>query len=263
MPERIVGLTGGWKLPYMPSGNPRVSWIGITDPPVTVAPYDHHSPLASRHTCTRAAPGRALRALRPVSRVHSCLHSLNQRHQRCGNAADGRQAQGIERKVALGLPSVPVQARPEVAHSRRIERRSAVGLLRWHAAELRWHAAESWWIRRLRCQFENPGCTQAMRQPAAKGRVPGRSRWILEHGVRLLPELHEAPWRDRAIGHAGFEHVDFYHCRHLLAHLSGRPDRLQGLAPDGIGHHIGEFGLRGSRLARRSRLSDSLKGPYV
>ena len=163
-------------------------------------------------------------------------------------------------KSTLGLPSVPVQARAEVARPRRIERRSAGGLLRWHAAEFWWHAAEFWWLRRLRRQFESPSRTQAMCEISAKGRVPGRSRWSLQHGVRLLSQLHEAPWCHRAIDHSGFEHVDPEHRRHFFAYLSGRPDRLQGLAPDGSGHHAGEFGLRGSRLANPSRLSDSLKG---
>ena len=131
----------------IPSGNPRGSWIDVTDLPVTLAPYEHHSPLPSRHTSPRAAPGRALRTLRPRPRLHPRPHGLDQRHQRCGNAADGRQAerqaQAIERKVVLGLPTMPVQARAEVARPRSFERRSAVGILRWHAAEF-------WWLRRLR-----------------------------------------------------------------------------------------------------------------
>jgi len=243
----------------MPSGNPQDSWIGVTGPPVTLAPYEHHSLLPSRHTSPRAAPGRALRTLCPLPRLHPRPHVLDQRHQRCGNAADGRQAErqakAIERKVVLGLPKMPVQARAEIARPRRIERRSAGGLLRWRAAEfwrLQWHTTEFWWLRRLRRQFESPSRTQAMRQPAAKGRVPGRtgrSRWILQHGVRRLSQLHEAPWCHRAIGHSGLEHVDPEHRRHLLAHLSGRSDGLQGLAPDGHGHPDGGFGLRGSRRA--------------
>ena len=116
----------------MPSGNPRDSWIGVTGPPVTLAPYEHHSPHPSRHTSPRAAPRRALRTLRPRPRLHPRPHGLDQRNQRCGNAANGRQAerqaQAIERKVVVGLPSVPVQARAEVARPRRIERRSAVEL---------------------------------------------------------------------------------------------------------------------------------------
>ena len=143
----------------MPSGNPRDSWIDVTGLPVTLPPYEHHSPLPSRHTSPRAAPGRALRTLRPRPRLHPRPHGLDQRHQRCGNAADGRQAerqaQAIERKVVLGLPKMPVQARAEVARPRRIERRSAGGFLRWHAAEF-------WWLRWL---LVAPAASAAIRKP--------------------------------------------------------------------------------------------------
>ena len=263
MPERIVGLTGGWKLPICLQETREfpgsASQIHLSQSP----------PMTTTRLLLRGTPARGPRlgALLGLC-VLSLVFTLAFTASTSGTSGAATLRMAAKHKASSAKSLSAFQACLS-KHGLKLPTRGGSkggppsGFSGGTPPRLRWHAAESWWIRRLRCQFENPGCTQAMRQPAAKGRVPGRSRWILEHGVRLLPELHEAPWRDRAIGHAGFEHVDFYHCRHLLAHLSGRPDRLQGLAPDGIGHHIGEFGLRGSRLARRSRLSDSLKGPYV
>ncbi len=148
-----------------PSGNPRDSCIDVTEPPVTLRLHEHHSPLPSGRIEPKPARPGADRSLRHRSRPHC----VQRRRQQRGNETDDGEVIDfkIVRLVVLGVPEVLVQARIEVA-SPRSQRRSAGRFLRWQAT--------CWCPRRLRRQFESPSRTQAMRQPAAKGRVPWRIR---------------------------------------------------------------------------------------